>query len=136
MENATYLLGVPLILLGMIGLTAALSLFAVPEPDADGAAVARAHGGHPTVSEYIIVGIVLAAITTVEVALFYVESINHNIMVIILMVLSAVKFMLVVGFFMHLKSDQSILSVFFFGAFALAFAVFIVVSATLGSNLI
>lgn len=135
MENATYLLGVPLVLLGIIGLTVAASLFAVPET-AGGTAVAKAHGGHPTVAEYLVIGIVLAVITTVEVALFYVEGFSHNVMVVILMGLSAVKFMLVVGYFMHLKSDQNVLSVFFFGAFALAFALFIVVSATLGSNLI
>lgn len=135
MENATYLLGIPLVLLGLIGLTVAASLFAVPEP-ADGVAVAASHGGHPTVAEYLVIGIVLAAITTVEVALFYVDGLSHNFMVVILLALSAVKFMLVVGYFMHLKSDQSILSVFFFGAFALAFALFIVVTATLGSNLI
>lgn len=136
MENATYLLGIPLVLLGLLGLTVAVSLFAVPEPATDGGAVAKSHGGHPTVAEYLVIGIVLAAITTVEVALFYVDGMSHNVMVVILLVLSAVKFMLVVGYFMHLKSDQSILSVFFFGAFALAFALFIVVTATLGSNLI
>lgn len=136
MENPAYLLGIPLLLVGLIGLTVAFSLFAVPEPDANGAAVAKSHGGHPTVSEYVIIGIILAAITTVEVALFYVEGISHNLMVVVLLGLSAVKFMLVVGYFMHLKTDQTILSVFFFGAFVLAFALFIVVTATLGSNLI
>lgn len=136
MENETYLLGIPLIFLGLLGLTVAASLFVVPEPSADGATVAQSHGGHPTVAEYLVIGIILGAITTVEVALFYVDGLSHNLMVVILIALSALKFMLVVGYFMHLKNDQSILSVFFFGAFALAFALFIVVTATLGSNLI
>jgi cytochrome c oxidase subunit 4 len=135
MENPAYLLGFPLLLLGAVGLTVAFSIFFMPEDGAASTAIAG-HGGHPTVGEYVIIGIVLAAITTVEVALFYVEGIQHNLLIVMLMALSALKFMLVVGFFMHLKSDAKVLSVFFFGAFALAFALFIVVTATLGSNLV
>ncbi len=136
MENPAYLLGFPLLLLGGIGLTLAFSIFFMPEDGVAGGAAVASHGGHPTAGEYIIIGIVLAAITTVEVALFYVEGIAQGLLIVILMTLSSLKFMLVVGYFMHLKSDAKVLSVFFFGAFALAFALFIVVSATLGSNLI
>ena len=135
MENPAYVLGIPLLLLGLLGATIAASLFAVPEP-AEGRRTVAHRGGHPSPAEYVVIGIILAAITSVEVALFYVDGISHNAMVVMLIALSAVKFGLVVGYFMHLKQDTRLLSVFFFGGLTLAFAVFIVVVATLGSNLI
>jgi hypothetical protein len=51
-------------------------------------------------------------------------------------VLSLLKFMLVVGFFMHLRFDNQILSFLFFGGLALAVAVFTVAVATLDAGLV
>jgi cytochrome c oxidase subunit 4 len=134
MENPALLAGIPLLLLGILGLAIALSLFAVPDAETTTGEVAHT-AGHPLPSEYVVIGIVLAVITAIEVALFYVDA-NHSFLVVILIALSALKFGLVIGFFMHLKFDNKLFSVFFLGGLALAFSVFIVAVATLKAGLI
>lgn len=82
-------------------------------PDAGGhAAVEHAHPGPRT---YTLIGLVLAIITLAEVYAYTQEAIRP-ILVPILLVLSASKFILVVGFYMHLKFDHPLLTgVFGFG---------------------
>src|SRR6266508_1381645 len=63
------------------------------------------HGGHPGERTYIQVAVTLAAITAVEVAVWYISGLR-DVLVPILLVLSAVKFAAVVGYFMHLKFDD------------------------------
>ena len=73
------------------------------------------HTGHPTPSTYFKVAIVLAALTAVEVAIFYITPLSYGIIP-LLAVLSIAKFALVVMFYMHLKFDSKIFSgMFFFG---------------------
>ncbi len=67
---------------------------------------------HPTVGTYVSVGVVLAVITVVEVGVFYVP-VFKAILAPVLLTLSAVKFALVVMFFMHLKSDHRLFAVVF-----------------------
>ena len=50
----------------------------------------------------------------------------------ILLVLSAAKFVLVVGFFMHLKYDTNILRGLFFGPLAIAVAIILAMMALYG----
>ena len=70
---------------------------------------------HPGPRTYTLVGLVLAIITVAEVYAYTQESIRA-ILVPILLVLSATKFVLVVGFYMHLKFDHPLLTgVFGFG---------------------
>ena|SRR5688572_24379400 len=70
---------------------------------------------HPGPKVYTIVGVVLAIITLVEVWAYTVESLKP-VLVPILLVLSAAKFMLVVGFYMHLRFDHPLFTgVFGFG---------------------
>lgn len=137
MENPAYVIGIPLLAIAGLGMLVALTLFAVPE-EAQGGRVTRtsavAHAGHPDASQYVVIAIILAAITMFEVALFYVD-LNQSFLAVVLIVLSAAKFALVVGFFMHLKFDNKIFTVMFATGLALAFACFTVVMATLGSNL-
>ncbi len=66
-----------------------------------------AHAGHPTWRTYVVIGFVLTVITAVEVAIFYIESLA-GVLVPSLLILSALKFMIVVGFYMHLKFDDAI----------------------------
>jgi cytochrome c oxidase subunit IV len=81
-----------------------------------------AHGGehevehaHPGAKTYIIVGAILAIITLAEVWAYTLESIRP-ILVPVLLVLSASKFVLVVGFYMHLRFDHPLFTgVFGFG---------------------
>jgi len=66
---------------------------------------------HPGVGTYVVVGVVLAIITGLEIVLYYVvqglppEHWLHESNATILIIMSAVKFVTVVGFFMHLKFD-------------------------------
>ena len=74
------------------------------------------HGSRKT---YVIVGVILSVITAVEVAVFYIDALK-SVLIPILLVLSLVKFVTVVEFFMHLKYDNRIFSRVFFGPLMLA----------------
>lgn len=60
---------------------------------------------HPGPGEYIQIGIILAVITGVEVALYYVDIIRE-VVIPALLILTFVKFVLVVLWFMHLRFDS------------------------------
>ena len=81
----------------------------------------RAHPGYAT---YVAVAVILAVVTTMEVGAYYQPGLR-NVLVPILLVLSAIKFSLVVLFFMHLKFDSRLFSVLFFGGMTLAIAVLV-----------
>ena len=66
----------------------------------------------PRVSVYLFVGFVLAVITGVEVAAFYLNVVDW-LLVTVFVVLSLLKFVLVVMFFMHLRYDHKLFSTFF-----------------------
>lgn len=79
---------------------------------------------HPSQRTYIQIAIFLAIVTGIEVAIYYVEAIS-DFLVPILLVLSALKFILVVGYFMHLKFDTKMLMWIFTAAMILSVAVYI-----------
>jgi cytochrome c oxidase subunit 4 len=89
---------------------------------------------HPGPLEYLRIGLILAVITAVEVAVYYVDELS-DVLVPILVVLSGAKFSLVVLWFMHLKFDARLFSWMFVGGILLASTLFVVVLATLGSGL-
>jgi cytochrome c oxidase subunit 4 len=95
------------------------------------------HGdeSHPSALEYARIGIVLAIITAIEIALYYID-LDRNLLIVLLIALSAVKFLFVVLWFMHLKFDNRLFSTFFAGGFVLALALFVVVFSTLGGKLV
>jgi cytochrome c oxidase subunit IV len=141
LDDPAILAGVPLLALGVIGAFIALAASFAPErPMAleQGAAVrARAHAGtgaHPTPSEYVNIGLILGAITAIEVIVYYIDALSGA-LVPILLVLSATKFALVVLWFMHLRFDNALFSTLFTGGLMLVAAIFIVVLATLGASL-
>jgi len=106
---------------------------------ADHGTTAATHGGgggHATVKTYINVAIVLAIITGVEVATLYVPGIPNSILVISLLLMSAVKFYLVVGFFMHLKYDHPIMRALFVGPLVIAVAIILAVMALFSAFLL
>ena len=111
-----------------------------PEPDESTEAGtsptdSASHESHPGSLEYIQIGVALAIVTAVEVALFYID-LGTNVLVTLLLVLSGLKFLLVAMWFMHLKFDASILTIMFVSGMALAFSLFMVVIATLGAGLL
>ena len=86
------------------------------------------HEGHPPMVEdhppvgwkkYVVIGVILAVITGVEVAIFYVEALAP-VLVPALLVLSAAKFLMVVLFYMHLKVDHPIFGRVFWAPLFLA----------------
>ncbi len=72
---------------------------------------------HPAPTVYIQIAVVLAAITGAEVAVYYLDTIR-SLLVPILLLLSALKFSLVVAFYMHLRFDSPVFrNLFAFGLF-------------------
>ena len=78
------------------------------------------HGeeGHASVGFYWMIGGILAILTAMEVAAFYMEL--GAIEAPFLLILSAAKFVLVVMFFMHLKFDSKIFTGLFAAGLVLA----------------
>ena len=79
--------------------------------------------GHPGPKEYVVVGAILAVITSIEVAIYYVPEHFPPFgpwLAPALLVLSAVKFTAVVGWFMHLKFDNRLFTSLFVGGLILA----------------
>ena len=77
---------------------------------------------HPSNRTYILVAAILGLITAVEVGVFYMEALRPA-LVPILLTLSAAKFTMVVGFFMHLKFDSKLYRALFVGPLVVAIAV-------------
>jgi cytochrome c oxidase subunit IV len=78
------------------------------------------HGeGHSPVAGYIWIGAILAVLTFVEVAVYYIEALDA-VEVPILVLLSTAKVILVVLYFMHLKMDHKALTWLFMAGVVLA----------------
>lgn len=92
-------------------------------------------GAHPGPLEYIKIGLILAVITAVEVGIYYVEAIE-DVLVPILIVLSALKFSLVVLWFMHLRFDNRLYSWLLAVGLMLAVILMAIVLSTLGGRLV
>lgn len=86
---------------------------------------------HPTPKQYIRVAIFLAVLTAIEVGLFYleagVEGVTTSMTSPALLILAAVKFLTVVGWFMHVKFERPLVSRFFSIGFVIALGVYAVV---------
>jgi len=87
---------------------------------------------HDLTVTYIRVAAVLAVVTLIEVATYYV-AMARGLTVSVLLALSAVKFALVVLYFMHLKFDNKILAFVFSGPLLLMIAVGIALMALFGT---
>ena len=95
-----------------------------PAPEAP---PARAHAGrHPSPKEYIRIAVILGAITATEVAVYYMEGVREY-LVPILLFFSALKFSLVVLWFMHLRFDSRTYARFFVMGLAGAITLYLVV---------
>jgi cytochrome c oxidase subunit 4 len=85
---------------------------------------------HPGPREYVFVAVVLALLTALEVAVYYVGSIPHPLLVALLTFFAFWKFVLVVLWFMHLRFDSRIFRRLFVTGLLLAFGVYMVVLFT------
>jgi cytochrome c oxidase subunit 4 len=86
---------------------------------------------HPGPRAYVVVAVVLAIITAVEVVLYYVTSITKHpvLFVTTLLVLALIKFTMVARYFMHLKFDSPVFRRLFVTGIVLALIVFGIVLA-------
>jgi cytochrome c oxidase subunit 4 len=80
------------------------------------------HQAHATTGTYLRIAAILVMLTVIEVGVFYVPAFQA-VLVPLLLVLSAVKFTLVVMFYMHLKFDNRFFTFLFGGPLLLALAV-------------
>jgi cytochrome c oxidase subunit 4 len=83
---------------------------------------------HPTPRQYVRIGVVLAIVTGMEVAIYYIDAVR-DIIVPFLIVFAVIKFFLVATWFMHLKFDSKLFRRLFVTGIILALAIFGVVLA-------
>jgi cytochrome c oxidase subunit 4 len=85
---------------------------------------------HPGVAQYVEIGVILAVLTGVEVSMYaFRDALSSAVTTPTLLILTAMKFLLVVLWFMHLRFDHKLFRrVFFFGV-ALATVIFGIVGA-------
>ncbi|MDH3498509.1 MAG: cytochrome C oxidase subunit IV family protein [Acidimicrobiia bacterium] len=95
------------------------------------------HVRHPEPKDYVKIAVVLAVLTVMEVSLYYievnVEGIGQRITVPLLLILSGLKFVIVVGWFMHLRFEKSFLAKFFSVGAVLALVLYFIALAALGA---
>jgi cytochrome c oxidase subunit 4 len=89
---------------------------------------------HPTPAQYWKIAVILAVLTAIEVALFYINQTLElgGLNTVLLISLAALKFVIVVGWFMHLRFEKTLLSRFFTAGFVLACGCYLVVLSALG----
>ena len=95
-----------------------------PHSPGDSAAVTRDSHDHPGEMVYIKIAAILAVVTAIEVVIYYIEALE-DILVPALILLSAGKFIAVVGYFMHLKFDDRRFTWVFVAGLVIAFSVFL-----------
>jgi|SRR6185312_17117819 len=93
-------------------------------PDIDVHAMGEMHE-HPTWKEYKWVALILTVITVVEVWVYYTPLQNSPVFVPLLLIMSAVKFAIVVLFYMHLKYDHRLFKALFTGPLIIAISTLI-----------
>ena len=85
-------------------------------------------GAHPTAATYVKIAFILSFLTAIEFLVFYAD-VPNLVLIAIFLLLSLVKFTLVILFYMHLKFDNPLFSVMFVGGLALAVTVSIALMA-------
>jgi cytochrome c oxidase subunit IV len=128
---------------------------AEPESDGPGTAVAVAdaggavatqtehavvpaddHGGHPDVKQYVLIAVVLVIVTALEIATSYLNTRHTNWIIIALGAMAIVKFLLVTGWYMHMKTDHPLFRRFFAVGIVLACIVYGIVFFVFSSTVL
>lgn len=78
---------------------------------------------HPTPRKYVNIAIILAIVTALEVAVYYI-SMADSLLITVLAIMAFIKFVMVVAYFMHLRFDSNIFRRLFVTGVILAFFVF------------
>ena len=98
-----------------------------PNPPSTAEVEEHAHA-HPSDWDYVKIAIILGVITAAEVGTYFVE--HSSFITVSLLVMMVAKFMIVAGYFMHLKYDNPMFKRVFLSGLVLALAVFIVMLFT------
>ena len=85
-------------------------------------------GAHATNQTYVRIAIILAIITLVEVVIYYIPTIRF-VLVPALLILSLAKFLMVVGYFMHLKFDSRLYRFMFASGLIITLGVYLALLA-------
>jgi cytochrome c oxidase subunit IV len=89
---------------------------------------------HPTFKQYVAIAIILFVITAVEFLIIVPEQLEgSSIVVAPLIILSLIKFAIVIMFYMHLKFDSKLYTWMFLGGMALALSVGVALLGLFGS---
>ena len=75
---------------------------------------------------YVLIALLLAVLTAMEVAVTEISSFPESLLVPALLLMMAVKFFVVVSYFMHLKFDSKVFSFMFYTGLVLAIFVYMV----------
>ena len=78
---------------------------------------------HPSPRKYVMVAVILAIVTAIEVAIYYVTALK-DVLVPMLLALAVIKFIMVGLYFMHLKFDSRTFRRFFVTGILLALFAF------------
>jgi cytochrome c oxidase subunit 4 len=84
---------------------------------------------HPSPKEYVRIAVVLAVVTAMEVGIYYAE-ISRALLIPALLIFAAIKFVLVVLWYMHLRFDSRTYARFFMIGLAGAVTLYLVVLLT------
>jgi caa(3)-type oxidase subunit IV len=87
---------------------------------------------HPSPFKYVVIAVVLVIVTSIEVAVSYLDGeIPDGLIVALLLVMAIIKFAMVASWYMHLQTDRPIFRRFFVLGVIAAVALYAVVLATL-----
>ncbi len=87
------------------------------------------HGHHPTARDYVNIAVILGILTALEVSTYFFEF--GPLGVPMLVVLMVIKFLLVVGWFMHLRFDTKVFSRLMYTGLAFALVLYSITLAAL-----
>ncbi len=100
-----------------------MSATGTPATGAQESGATEEHAGHhPTQAEYIRIALVLALLTALEVSTYYFEFGRFGIP--LLVILMIIKFVMVAGFFMHLRYDTKLFSRFMYTGLGFAIVLY------------
>lgn len=85
---------------------------------------------HPSDLLYVKIALILGAITALEVGTYFIEEASTTLLVVLLLPMMTAKFLIVTGYFMHLKYDSLLFRRVFFFGLILATVVFLVMLTT------
>jgi cytochrome c oxidase subunit 4 len=85
---------------------------------------------HPSDLLYVKIALILGVITAFEVGTYFIEDASTTLLVVLLFPMMTAKFLIVTGYFMHLKYDSPLFKRVFFFGLILAIVVFVVMLTT------